>query len=75
MKQNVWEKIKHQNYSHGNVFLIESLYYAYKNTFKIAEVPIHFRKRILGKSKTPILKESLKALILPLKIRFFRRKL
>jgi len=73
IKKEIWNKIKHFNYSSGNTFLIESIYQAYKHNAKIVELPIHFKKRIIGKSKTPILKEAFKALMIPFKIIFSRK--
>lgn len=69
IKKPMWEKIKDYKYSKKNLFLIESIYYAYKHGAKLAEVPIYFKEREIGKSKTSMLKEAIKALILPLKLR------
>lgn len=69
IKKEIWEKIKNYKYSTKNNFLIESVYFAYENGAKITDVPIIFKERVFGKSKTPVLRESFKALILPFKLR------
>ena len=74
IKRNVWEKIKNLEYTNDNNFLIESLYFAYRNGAKIVEIPIFFKEREIGESKTPLMKETLKALILPLKLKLLYHK-
>jgi len=69
IKKEVWEKIKSHEYTNDNNFLIESLYFAHKNDARIIEIPIFFKEREIGESKTPLVKETLKALILPLKLK------
>lgn len=73
IKRKLWENIKRHSYTNDNNFLIESLYFAHFFGAKIAEIPIFFKEREVGESKTPLVKETLKALVLPLKIRYFRR--
>jgi dolichol-phosphate mannosyltransferase len=75
IKKEIWKKIKNYKYSNKNNFLIESIYYAHKNGAKITEIPIFFKEREIGKSKTPVLREALKALILPFKIKLLFREI
>ena len=70
IKKELCEKIKDYKYSNHNIFLIESIYYAHKHGALTSEVPIFFKERLIGKSKTPYLKEGLKALILPFRLKF-----
>lgn len=65
---------KNYKYTKKNVFLIESIYYAYKHGAKLTEVPIFFRERERGESKTPLFKEAIKALFLPIRMKIFLRK-
>ncbi len=74
IKRKVWVKIKNLEYTNDNNFLIESLYFAYKNGAKISEIPIFFKEREIGESKTPLMKETLKALILPFKLKLQYQK-
>lgn len=74
IKRNVWEKIKNLEFTNDNNFLIESLYFAHKNRAKISEIPIFFKEREIGESKTPLIKETLKALLLPFKLKILYRK-
>ncbi|MFX1277505.1 MAG: glycosyltransferase [Promethearchaeota archaeon] len=74
IRRNIWEKIKDLNYTNDNNFLIESLYFAYKSGAKISEIPIFFKEREIGESKTPLLKETFKALILPFKLKLLYSK-
>ena len=69
IKKEVWEKIKSYQYTNDNNFLIESLYFAHKKGARIFEIPIFFKEREIGQSKTPLVKETLKALLLPLKLK------
>lgn len=69
IKKKIWEKIKDFQYTNDNNFLIESLYFAQRIGAKISEIPIFFKEREIGESKTPLVKETLKALILPFKLR------
>jgi len=69
IKKELWEAIKNFKYSRRNIFLIESVYYAHKVGARLAEVPIFFKGREIGVSKTPLFKEALKALFLPIKLR------
>lgn len=70
IRKKTWEKIKNNQYTNDNNFLIESLYYAHKNGAKITESPIFFKEREIGESKTPLLKETLKAILLPIRVKF-----
>lgn len=70
IKMEVWQKIRNYRYSSKNVFLIESVYYAHKNGAKITDIPILFKKRDMGESKTPFIRESIKSLMLPFKVIF-----
>ena len=74
IKKNIWEKIKNKYYSNDNNFLIESLYYAHKSGAKIVEIPIFFKEREIGESKTPLLKETIKAFLLPIKLKISIKK-
>jgi len=74
IKKSIWEQIKNKYYTNDNNFLIESLFYAYKSGAKIAEIPIFFKEREIGESKTPLLKETIKALLLPFKLKIYLRK-
>ena len=69
IKRELWAKIKNYKYSKKNIFLVESIYYAHKHGAKMIEIPIFFKDREIGESKTSLLLEALKALILPFKIR------
>ena len=69
IKKELWEAIKNFKYSRRNIFLIESVYYAHKVGARLAEVPIFFKRREIGVSKTPLFKEALKALFLPIKLK------
>ncbi|MFX1391929.1 MAG: glycosyltransferase [Promethearchaeota archaeon] len=69
IKKELWKKIKNHKYSNKNVFLIESIYYAHKHGAKLIEIPIFFKEREIGESKTPLFKEALKALFLPIKMK------
>ncbi len=75
IKKEIWEKIKRYEYTNENNFLIELLYYAHINGAKIVETPIHFKKREIGQSKTPVKEEILKALYLPIRIKLLNNKL
>ena len=74
IKKNIWEKIKDLQYTNDNNFLIESTYFAHKIGANITEIPIFFKEREIGESKTPLVKETLKALFLPFKLRLYFRK-
>jgi len=74
IKKKTWDKIKKIEYSNDNNFLIESLYFAHKNGAMISEIPIFFKEREIGESKTPLIKETLKALILPFKLKLINQK-
>ncbi len=69
--KEMWKKIKYYQYSKRNVFLIESIYFAYKHQAKLAEIPIFFKDREIGESKTSLIKEAFKALILPIKLKIY----
>lgn len=69
IRKKIWEKIKNNHYTNDNNFLIESLYYAHKNGAKITESPIFFKEREIGESKTPLIKETLKAILLPIRVK------
>ncbi|MHA1724460.1 MAG: glycosyltransferase [Promethearchaeota archaeon] len=69
IKKELWGKIKSYRYSKRNLFLIESVFFAKINGAKMKEIPIYFRDRKIGRSKTRLITEALKALILPLIIR------
>ena len=69
IRKKIWEKIKNKQYTNDNNFLIESLYYAHKNGAKITESPVFFKEREIGESKTPLLKETLKAILLPIRVK------
>lgn len=69
IRSSVWQKIKDYTYSSKNTFLIESIYFAHKHNAKLGEVPIFFKEREIGVSKTPLLREAIKAIILPILIR------
>ena len=73
IKKEVWQKIKNYRYSKKNVFLIECIYYAHKHGAKLAEIPIFFKEREIGESKTPLFKEAIKALFLPFKMKYLSR--
>lgn len=70
IKKEIWDRIKNNIYTNDNNFLIESLYYAHKHGAKIGEIPIFFKEREIGESKTPLIKETLKALIFPFRLRY-----
>jgi glycosyltransferase involved in cell wall biosynthesis len=58
----VYESIKMCDYSKGNVFLAEFIYYAHKNDFKVTEIPTTFVERSEGETKTNVMREA-KALV------------
>ncbi|MFX1445302.1 MAG: glycosyltransferase [Promethearchaeota archaeon] len=74
IKKQLWEKIKDYKYSKKNLFLIESVYYAYKHGAKLSEVPIYFKDREIGNSKTSMFREAIKALFLPLNLRILWKR-
>ncbi|MEK9170189.1 MAG: polyprenol monophosphomannose synthase [Patescibacteria group bacterium] len=59
-KKEIWEKIKNQLHPDGNIMLTEIVYRAYKNNFRIAEIPISYIERRAGKSKLSVFKETVK---------------
>ncbi|MDD5431277.1 MAG: polyprenol monophosphomannose synthase [Candidatus Pacebacteria bacterium] len=59
-KKQVWEKIKDKLHPDGNVMIMEIAYLAYKNGFKIKEIPIIYIERRVGKSKLSVFKETIK---------------
>lgn len=61
-RREVYESIKMCDYSNGNVFLAEFIYYAHKNGFKITEIPTTFVERSEGETKTNVAREA-KALV------------
>ncbi|MHA1845605.1 MAG: glycosyltransferase [Promethearchaeota archaeon] len=69
LKKELWNKIRFYKYSKRNLFLIESVFFAKINGAKMKEIPIYFKDRKIGRSKTRLIIEALKALILPLTIR------
>ena len=69
MRRELWEKINSYKYSKKNMFLIESIYNAYKHGAKLSDVPIFFKDREFGVSKTPLLKMAIKSLFIPFKMR------
>jgi dolichol-phosphate mannosyltransferase len=72
-KKNVYKSMKNEEFSKGNTFLVEFIYFTYLNGFRISEVPITFIERKRGKTKTNLLKET-KALIgTILKLRFGKK--
>ena len=74
IKKDIWNRIKDMQYTNDNNFLIESVYFASKAGAKISEIPIFFKERTRGESKTPLMKETIKALILPFKLKSLYRK-
>ncbi len=68
-RREVWDRISHHRYSERNVFLIEFLYHARRSGALMTEVPVFFRERTMGESKTHVLRESVKALTLPVRLR------
>ncbi|TFG04741.1 MAG: glycosyltransferase [Promethearchaeota archaeon] len=71
IKSELWQEIKNYKYSKRNVFLIESIYFAHKHGARLAEIPIFFKERQIGESKTHLFTEAIKALFLPLKLRYY----
>ena len=61
-RKEVYESIKMCDYSTGNVFLAEFIYYAHKNGFKVTEIPTTFVERSEGETKTNVMREA-KALV------------
>ena len=57
-KRSIFEDIKDFKYSNGNVFLAEFVYYAHREGYSIAEVPILFSERTKGETKTNVFRES-----------------
>jgi dolichol-phosphate mannosyltransferase len=74
IKKDIWEEINNYKYTHRNNFLIESLYYAHLHGAKITEIPAFFKERKIGESKTPLVQETLRGLILPFKMKLKSRK-
>jgi len=52
MKKEVWKTINPTDKQ--NFFLVEMIVQAFRNDFKIGEIPIYFKKRLFGKSKTKV---------------------
>ena len=61
-RKEVYESVKNRDYSKGNVFLAEFIYYAHKNGFKVTEIPTTFVERSKGETKTNVMREA-KALV------------
>jgi len=57
-KREVYEKIKPNLTSKGNVILLEFLYLAKKSGYRIKEIPIHYVERKFGKTKLKVSKET-----------------
>jgi len=74
IRRSIWSKIKDYKYSNRNIFLVETIYFAHKHGAKLTEIPIFFKDREIGCSKTPLFKMSLKALILPFRIKLNLKK-
>ena len=73
IRKEIWNKIKNYEYSNKNNFLIESIFYAHKNGAKITDIPIFFKEREIGESKTPLLREAIKAFLLPFRMKLLIR--
>jgi len=73
IKKESWERIKDLKFSKKNLFLVECIYYFNKEKRKIAEIPIIFEKREQGTSKFKIFNVFLKALLLPIALKFSGR--
>ncbi len=71
-RRAVWDKIKDKLHPEGNIMLTEIVYLAYKNNFRIVEVPINYVERRAGKSKLSVFKETLKFFKNIFKIKFQR---
>lgn len=69
-RRAVWERTKDKLHPEGNIMLTEIVYLAYKNNFRIVEVPIHYVERRAGKSKLSVFKETLKFFKNIFKIKF-----
>ena len=59
-KREIWDKIKDRLHPDGNIMLTEIVYQAYKNNFRITEIPISYIERRAGKSKLSVFKETVK---------------
>lgn len=59
-KREIWDKVKNQLHPDGNIMLTEIVYRAYKNNFRITEIPISYIERRMGKSKLSVFKETIK---------------
>ncbi|MBI2664072.1 polyprenol monophosphomannose synthase [Candidatus Woesearchaeota archaeon] len=59
-KREVFDAVKHKVSSQGNYFLTEFLFYAVRNGFTVAEVPITYGRRAYGKTKLNVWKEGLR---------------
>jgi dolichol-phosphate mannosyltransferase len=57
-KKSVFERIKPKLKNEGNVFLIEFLIHAKRNGCRVAEIPIHYGKRIHGETKLRVFREG-----------------
>lgn len=72
-RRPIWERIRRHRFSARNSFLIEFLYYAKREKALLCEVPVFFHERERGESKTPVFREGLKAIVLPLRLFFTRQ--
>lgn len=61
-KRSVFEGIKGQLKSEGNVFLIEFLIHAKHNGCRVSEIPIQYGKRVHGETKLRVFREGLRYL-------------
>ena len=61
-KREVFWSIRDKLKSEGNVFLIEFLFYAKKQGYRVTEIPIEYGKRIYGSTKLRVSKEGLRYL-------------
>ena len=71
-KREVIERINSEICSEGYAFQVEMIYFAMKNGFKVAEIPIIFKNREDGKSKLG-LKEVVRFFVTVSKLALDRR--
>ena len=61
IRRNVVEHVRTE--SSGNSFFMEFLVKAYRDGYRLAEIPIVFKDRVVGKSKLKLGRQSLKLLV------------
>jgi hypothetical protein len=61
-RSEVWSAIGHEIAGEGNVFLTEFVYRARAQGFSVAEFPVTYGRRLYGKTKLSLARETLRYL-------------